>query len=321
MAFLQMLRGGSVVLGMLLMSGHGLADCTCSSDFQVDDDASAKQAVSECSAVLNAKPDKKALYTAALCRGLGYVQLKHYGKAIADFDAAQAADSKAWNPTLEKAKLYEKTGLKNKSIAAYRDTLAINSFVVEASQALHRLGADKNDPNEAWRSASMPTADGRKISFPPSWVFQQWDKTTYLVHPSWDQDPELSCVLVVQDPLKKEHMKQDAAHWAGVFDQAFLDNWCKTNTPGGNYKNMKLQKSQLVKADGVPALQCAWSYVSTDKKDKKPRYNYMLKWFMALDTVPLMTVCTAEAKSRDTLLTETPVFVEEFIRLKDSIVR
>jgi hypothetical protein len=321
MTFFGLLRGGIVGLGVMLASGPSLADCACTLDIQVDDDVSAMQAVKECSAILNSKPTKKALYTAALCRGLANVQLKHYGTATADFDAAQAADPKVWNPTLEKAKLFEKTGLKKKAIAAYRDTLAINSFIVEASQALHRLGADKNDPNEAWRSASLPSADGRKISFPPSWVFQQWDKKTYLVNPSWDHDPQLSCVLVVQDPLKKEHIKQDAAHWAGIFDQAFLDSWCKTNTPGGNYKNMKLQKSQLVKADGVPALQCAWSYGSTDKKDKKPRYNYMIKWFMALDTVPLMTVCTAEAKSRDALMTETPVFVEEFIRLKDSIVR
>jgi tetratricopeptide (TPR) repeat protein len=320
MAFFQVLRGGSVVLGLALMGGHAQAECTCTNDFQVDDDASAKQAVTECSAVLKSTPNKKALYTAALCRGLANVQLKHYGKAIADFDAAQAANPKVWNPTLEQAKLYEKTGLKQKAIAAYRNVLAINSFVVDASDALHRLGADKNDPNEAWRSGSMPTADGRKISYPPYWVFQQFSKTTYLANAPWKQEPQLSCVMVVQDPLKKEHMKQDAAHWAGVFDQAFLDSWCKTNTPGGKYKDMRLQKSQLVKADGVPALQCAWSYGSTDKDDKKPRYNYMMKWFMALDTVPLMTVCTAEAKTLEKLKAETPTFVETFVRLKDSIV-
>lgn len=321
MKFHRFLRLSVGSLSFALLNSIASAECTCRYDFQFDDDAAAKKAVSECSVVLKENPKKKEIYAAALCRGHAQSRLKQYDKAFADFDAAQAIDAEAWDPTLAKAKTYEKIKKKKNAIEAYRDVLEINPYIIDAKDALRRLGADKGGANEAWRSSMMPSADGRKISYPETWIFQQFDKTKYLVHAPWDADPNMSCVLIVQDLLKEEHANKDAAHWAKIFDTAYLESWCNSNTPGGKYKNMKLTNSQLVETNKVPTLQCDYTYGSTDEKDNKPRFNYMIKWFTALDKVPLLVVCTAELKSRNKLKSETPVFVKSFTRLRNSIVR
>ncbi|MDO8352004.1 MAG: hypothetical protein Q7T14_00960, partial [Aestuariivirga sp.] len=246
---------------------------------------------------------------------------KSYAAALKDISRAITADPESYEYLVLRGTIYEAMNDNKNAIADYRAALSINTYVIDASKALKRLGANKNDPNEVWKADIMEKADKRQISHPPSWTFQQWDKadaTHYLIQ-TLDLEPDLSCVVSVGGPLKDEHMKQDASHWSTIFTGEFLDSWCEDHTPGGDVEDTKLLKSQMVKADGKPALQCAWSLKRTAKETKKLTHEYIIRWFIPLDTVPLTMHCSAVAESRETLMNEAPVFVEEFIRIKDSI--
>lgn len=295
-----------------------ITDCTCSIDFQVNDDEDATTAKKSCDLKLAAKPKGETLATALHCRTLALRQLKSYSAALKDINKAITADPKSYEYLVLRAEIYEALNDTKNAIADYRAALSINTYVIDASNALKRLGANKNDPGEEWKTDVMETADKRKISHPPSWTFQQWDAAHYLIQTD-DQEPDLSCVVSVGDPLKDEHKRQDANHWSGVFTSEFLSKWCNDNEPGGDVSDTKLLKNQLVKSADKLALQCAWSLKRTAKETKKLTHEYIIRWFIPLDTVLLTMHCSAVAESRETLMNESPVFVEEFIRIKDSI--
>jgi len=78
---------------------------------------------------------------AYLVRGAAYQRKGLHDKALADFNQAIRLDTKYSDAYLARAASYDAKGLREEAIADYRAALKLNADLVEAQDALKRLGA------------------------------------------------------------------------------------------------------------------------------------------------------------------------------------